>query len=343
VYKRQTKQRYISTSIWDDDWFWAQEDSAQKFYFYILTNSMTNVAGVYQITLSRIAKDTRWKVVDVERVLAKFEREKKAFYRGGYIILPSAPHHQKWWLRPTIKKGIVAILKSLPDSVLHDLTTDEIGYRYPIDTLPVSYTEDTGIPTSDLDLDLDSDLGKEKKEKKEKKARRFDENDFELMESTPSEAPPPATLSPMKDPVSQRYQEVFTTWTPAEAWKSIPQERKHLSKLGSMTTKLAGVIAVEPLQLVDIILDHYRRMKRTVKQEYWKNAPLLPSALVSRWDALVAAIDGNLKSEQKAKVMSELYRKHRESQGVTKEEIDKEDQDYREFVESCDEAMREQG
>ena len=46
-----TRQRYISTSIWSDDWFDSLSEREKLVYFYLLTNEHTNAAGVYQCTL----------------------------------------------------------------------------------------------------------------------------------------------------------------------------------------------------------------------------------------------------------------------------------------------------
>jgi len=125
-----TKQRYISTSIWDDDWFYSLDDAGQKLYFYLLTNRETNVAGVYQITKSRMQRDLKWDKEKLESALLTFEEEKKAYYRCGYIMLPNAPKHQKWWKRGTIKAAIMSILKSLSDEVFEILLSEEVKYQF---------------------------------------------------------------------------------------------------------------------------------------------------------------------------------------------------------------------
>jgi len=52
------KQRYISTSIWDDDWFVEQLNVPEKlFYFYLLTNEHTNIAGIYKISIRKISQE----------------------------------------------------------------------------------------------------------------------------------------------------------------------------------------------------------------------------------------------------------------------------------------------
>ena len=43
-----TKQRYISTSIWLDEWFDSISGKEKLVYLNLLTNTQTNAAGVYR-------------------------------------------------------------------------------------------------------------------------------------------------------------------------------------------------------------------------------------------------------------------------------------------------------
>jgi hypothetical protein len=149
-------QRYISTSFWDDGWIHKLDPSEKLLYIYFLTNPLTNIAGVYQITLDRMIYDTGFNENTIRHILEKFEKAKKCFFRDGWLIIPSWPKHQKWKQRDKIRKGIDACLSETPKSIISLLSG--IGYTYPIDTL--SYPIDTlRYPSnySDLDSDLDTD------------------------------------------------------------------------------------------------------------------------------------------------------------------------------------------
>ena len=159
------KQRYISTSIWDDDWFVEELTKQEKlFYFYLLTNEHTNIAGIYKISVRRIAQESGFAKKEILSILKHFEKSKKVYYRQEYLIMPNWPKHQKWETSAPIHKGLRAILiREVPNSVLEAIATDGIPYLYPIDTLSkgiqwveVSYQ----YPSihKDLDSDLDSDL-----------------------------------------------------------------------------------------------------------------------------------------------------------------------------------------
>lgn len=159
------KQRYISTSIWDDDWFVEELNKGEKlFYFYLLTNEHTNIAGIYKISIRKISQESSFSKTEINTILKKFEYDKKVYYRQEHMIMPNWLKHQKWQKSTQIHKGIRAILiKDIPNSVLETITATPIPYLYPIDTLSkgIQYVD---IPyeyppiLKDLDLDLDSDL-----------------------------------------------------------------------------------------------------------------------------------------------------------------------------------------
>lgn len=191
-----TKQRYISTSIWADDWFDSLTEREKLVYFYLLTNEHTNAAGVYQCTLKNIRLEMGLQREDIESIMDKFAEAGKAFYFKEYIIIPKWLKHQKINDRSGLFLGTVKVLNSLPQEI-KDFISDRRHYDYDISklltptidppkTLPLKNIDPplkTGRPSQDplinkgintqedppkttpetihefdLDLDLDSDL-----------------------------------------------------------------------------------------------------------------------------------------------------------------------------------------
>jgi hypothetical protein len=150
-------QRYISTSFWDDRWIRSINPADRYLYLYLMTNPLTNIAGVYEITLDRIAFDTGYDERALKTMLEKFAKDGKAFFfQGEWMILPTWPKHQQWEKRSKIKDGIVAILKTLSPEILGYMVN--IGYKYPIDTLSIPYTYPSNYSDLDSDSDIDSDI-----------------------------------------------------------------------------------------------------------------------------------------------------------------------------------------
>ncbi len=147
-------QRYIDTSFWDDAWI-QELDPSQKFlYLYLLTNPLTNVAGISELTIKRICFDTGFNSDTVKNILNVFEEADKVYSWGNYIILKNAPKHQtavktkdensKETKVNNIYKGIVAILNQLPDELLQYLYYIEYAFEDLTDILDekeIDYSE----------------------------------------------------------------------------------------------------------------------------------------------------------------------------------------------------------
>lgn len=123
-------KRYVSTSFWDDEWVQSLDFTEKGLYLYLLTNPLTNIAGVYKVATRRIVFDTGLSEDSVEKIMKKFEREGKAYRHGEYVVLPSWPLHQKCQ-NANIQRGIHRILRTLDDDLIQFLV--EVGYRYPLD------------------------------------------------------------------------------------------------------------------------------------------------------------------------------------------------------------------
>jgi hypothetical protein len=150
-------QRFISTSFWDDRWIQNLDPSEKLVYIYLLSNPLTNIAGVYKIENRRISFDTGFTEDIIKLTLDKFEAAGKVYRIDEYIAIPTWPKHQRWDKSPKIKNGIIAILRALEKKYLDKLVA--IGYKFDLkivyDTLSIPYTY--GSSYSDLDSDLDSD------------------------------------------------------------------------------------------------------------------------------------------------------------------------------------------
>ena len=149
-------QRYVSTSFWDDEWIQSLDPSEKLLYLYLMTNPLTNIAGVYKITDRRISFDTGFNLDTIGHIFSKFEKSRKVYRKGEYVVLPSWPKHQKWEKSEKVKEGIVRILEELEPEIIEFLK--QIGYRYPIDTLsiPNIYPSNYSYSYSDFNSNLKS-------------------------------------------------------------------------------------------------------------------------------------------------------------------------------------------
>lgn len=148
-------QRYISTSFWDDAWVQSLSPDEKLFYIYLLTNPLTNIAGVYQITDRRISFDIGFSEETIVKMWSRFDAGGKAVRIGEWVVIPSWPKHQRWEKSQKIQSGIESILKNLPTSVFK--TLENIGYQYPIDRVSIPQAYPSNYIDTDTDTDIDSE------------------------------------------------------------------------------------------------------------------------------------------------------------------------------------------
>ena len=124
------KHRYINTHFWKDNYIINLDPTEKLVYLYLLTNPLTNIAGIYEINLKEIANDTGIIKEIIDTILKRFERDNKLIYKGGYIIIKNHLKHQDF-KSPKLQSGIAEIINSLPE----EIKSVCIPYIYGMDTL----------------------------------------------------------------------------------------------------------------------------------------------------------------------------------------------------------------
>ena len=164
-------QRYISTSFWDDEWVHKLDPSEKLMYMYLMTNPLTNIAGVYKLSENRIGYDTGFNENTIRHIMEKFEKAGKAFRNGEYVSLPSWPKHQKWQTKESIKSGIISILDDLDIEIIKWLVSTgykfDMGFTHHPPIIPPSSPHQPTYYDSDSDTNSDSDSDTDKKESPE--------------------------------------------------------------------------------------------------------------------------------------------------------------------------------
>jgi hypothetical protein len=97
------KQRIVNTKFRDDSYI-ARLNPAEKLLFlYLITNPLTNIAGVYELPLRSVAFDTGIELEVVETILKSLEQDGKLVTAGGWIGIMNFIKHQS--MSPKIKQG----------------------------------------------------------------------------------------------------------------------------------------------------------------------------------------------------------------------------------------------
>lgn len=124
------KNRYIDTKFWDDGYIIKLDPTEKLLFLYLLTNTLTNIAGIYEITTRRIIFDTDINEDKLWKILKKFETDKRVYYIDGWIIMCNFPKYQHYEKSPKIREGIESILAELPDEIIKSMDTLSIPYLY---------------------------------------------------------------------------------------------------------------------------------------------------------------------------------------------------------------------
>lgn len=107
--------RSVLTEFWDDAYIMDLEPDAKYLFLYLLTNSRTNMLGIYELPVRKIVNDTGLEKEKVESLLKGFEMVGKAFHMDNHIILINFQKHQK--LNGNMKTSALTAFHSLPVSI----------------------------------------------------------------------------------------------------------------------------------------------------------------------------------------------------------------------------------
>ena len=117
-----SRQRYLDTKFWDDTYIVSLDPIEKLLFIYLLTNPLTNICGIYETSLRRIAFDTGVEQAMVLNILKRFEEDDKVKYQKGYIALKNFTKYQA--NNEKINKGIVSLLKGTPAELVKWVNID---------------------------------------------------------------------------------------------------------------------------------------------------------------------------------------------------------------------------
>ncbi len=109
------KERVVNTRFWDDSYIMTLDPIEKLLFLYLITNPLTNIAGVYEISPKRIGFDTGLDRDMVVKILGRFEVDKKIFYRDGWVFVVNFVKNQK--NNQSVQEGIKREIEALPNHI----------------------------------------------------------------------------------------------------------------------------------------------------------------------------------------------------------------------------------
>ena len=117
------KKRYINTKFWDDSYVVNLDPIEKLMFLYFITNPLTDICGIYEIPLKRIAFDTGIDKDMVLKILERFEYDKKIYYINGWIYVKNFSKNQA--INDSVQKGIERSISVVPIEILDKINIIE--------------------------------------------------------------------------------------------------------------------------------------------------------------------------------------------------------------------------
>lgn len=116
-------------NLWDEPFMQKKDMTIELkvLYIYLLSNAVSNIAGVYKITDRRILFDLCNPSLNLKVLFFQLRRMKKVYRCGSYVIIKDAPLYIKKMTKPIIKE-LDNILYELPDKIKNVMR--KIHYKY---------------------------------------------------------------------------------------------------------------------------------------------------------------------------------------------------------------------
>lgn len=112
----------VNTSFWSDQFIQDQDVETKLIFLYLLTNSHTDICGIYQITVKTICFDTGLPENKVLKAIDRLSKANKISFQDGWIFIRNFVKHQQ--SNPKVNQGIERSLKCVPQAILDRLYID---------------------------------------------------------------------------------------------------------------------------------------------------------------------------------------------------------------------------
>lgn len=88
--------RWINTKFWDDNYIQTLDPSEKLLFLYFLMNPLTNLCGIYEISLRRISFDTGFNNEVINTILKRFQKDNKIVYYKGCVYIVNFLKNQRY-------------------------------------------------------------------------------------------------------------------------------------------------------------------------------------------------------------------------------------------------------
>ena len=147
-----SKTQQISTKFWSDTYTSNLDPTEKLLFIYFITNVYSNIAGAYELSLKVAAVETGIDLEMVQKVLARFAKDKKIYYVEGYVVVKNRNKYNKQD-NDSIQAGVRKIIQTLPPNVKAIVESEDYEEEHPVPTVYPPSPKLNGI-RSNTSLDL---------------------------------------------------------------------------------------------------------------------------------------------------------------------------------------------
>ena len=162
-----SKLRSVSTKFWSDPFIEDITPNQKLLFLYLITNDLTNMLGIYEVSIKKMSFETGIKKDEVEKGLKVFESLSKVKYMGNYVILVNYLKHQNF--NTNMKKSAIDIYNGLPN-VLKD-SSITVSKSNPLEGFETLLKHYGMVPK--VEVETESEFEVEVKDEKEVRALKF--------------------------------------------------------------------------------------------------------------------------------------------------------------------------
>ena len=123
IRKMSFKLRSVNTKFWEDPFVEELSPEEKLLFLYLITNPLTNILGIYELTIKRMAYDSGLGFETIRKGLESFKKKGKVFYFENFVILPNFLKNQN--LNKNMQIGACKLFDSLPESVKNLIITND--------------------------------------------------------------------------------------------------------------------------------------------------------------------------------------------------------------------------
>lgn len=147
-----SKNRYINTRFWSDNFVSELNPLDRYLFLYFLTNEHTNICGIYEIPLRTISFETGIEMDMLKKMIKRLEG--KIFYVDGWVYIKNFVKHQRND-NESVRKGVINAKNLIPENIR--LKIREIDESHTASD-SLSTASEVSEPESELESELELEL-----------------------------------------------------------------------------------------------------------------------------------------------------------------------------------------